>query len=93
MMQPPVAGGQLDDARRVDRRSVSGPERTARKQRIEVGAILRVETNDLELGHQQFRRRQCRIRQSQSVCERQRVAHLERVDEHVDVCVAVRIVE
>ena len=60
-------------------------------QRVE--HVLAVDLHDLQLREQQFGERQCRRRIGEPIREVEAVAHLERVDEHVDRPLARRVHE
>ena len=64
----------------------------AGQQRIDVGAVLCVETDDLELRHEHVRGGQRVGPLVEVICDRQVVAHREAPDEDVDLA-AVDVVE
>ena len=65
--------------------AVTGVEVVVAKQLREIVRVLRVQLDDLQLREQQVGRRDRRRVECEAVAELDPVAHLERLDEHVEL--------
>src|SRR5690606_9384115 len=96
VVEAPVASGEGGDPLDVDDLpavAVAAGEREAGEQRVGIAAVLGVELDDLQLGEQQVGGRERVLAHAQLIGQRQPVAHLEGLDERVDLVARRRVLE
>src|SRR3954453_7747246 len=92
-VEPPVPGAQARHPGRVDGSVVPCTDLQGQKQRVGVVSVFLVQPHDLELRQQQVGSRQGQRHHVQPLGDRQRVAHLERTHEHVQLATVRLVVE
>src|SRR6476620_642039 len=92
-VQPPVARAEACHPGGVDGPVVVRPDLQGQQQRVGIVSVLLVQAHDLELRQQQVGGGQGQRHNVQPLGDRQRVAHLEGADEHVQLALVRLVVE